>query len=119
MVSGSLAVYDGCVGRYEEEPVTDELLLLVLLQPDEDDPAIYNVSVPGLPGAFSTLGSPDTAVRIAQGALERALHGMSVQERRALLDEQARVQPGRLPPGSRLERVPVRSPLPSQLLAAG
>jgi predicted RNase H-like HicB family nuclease len=99
--------------------LTEELLVTVLLTRDEDDPAIYDVSVPGLPGSFSTLGSPDAAVRIAQGALERALEAMGDAERRALIEAQASVQPGQLPPGSRLERVRVRyDPSPS-LLAAG
>ncbi len=93
-----------------------ELLLSVLLEPDEDDSAILNVSVPGLPGCISTLGSPDAAVLIAQGAIQRALDGMGVKERRALMDVQAALQPGTLPRGSRLERVLVRSALPAQEL---
>lgn len=93
-----------------------ELLVSVLLQPDEDDPAILNVSVPGLPGCISTLGSPDAAVLIAQGAIQRALDGMGVTERRALMEEQASVEPGQLPKGSRLERVLVRSALPAEVL---
>lgn len=93
-----------------------ELLVSVLLQPDEDDPAILNVSVPGLPGCISTLGSPDAAVLIAQGAIQRALDGMGVTERRALMEEQASIEPRQLPKGSRLERVLVRSALPAEVL---
>ena len=97
-----------------------ELVITVLLQPDEEDPAILNVSVPGLPGCISTLGAPDAAVVIAQGALERALHGMGERERDELIARQAAVRPGALPPGARLMRVTVRAPLPDgTLLPAG
>lgn len=93
-----------------------ELVLTVLLQPDEEDPAILNVSVPGLPGCISTLGAPNAAVVIAQGALERALLGMGEGERRDLMAQQAAVRPSALPPGSRMERVTVRAPLPDGAL---
>jgi hypothetical protein len=90
-----------------------DLLITVLLEPDEDDPAIYNVSVPGLPGHLSTFGEPRAAIVFVQGALERALEGMDPDERRAMLAHQAAVKPGRLAPGSRMERIPVRAALPA------
>lgn len=93
-----------------------ELLITVLLERDEDDPAIYNVSVPGLPGCISTLGSPSAAVAVVQGALQRALEAMNADERQGLQEGQAAVRPGDLPPGARMERVLVRVAAPTRSL---
>jgi predicted RNase H-like HicB family nuclease len=93
-----------------------ELLITVLLERDEDDPAIYNVSVPGLPGCISTLGSPSAAVAVVQGALQRALEAMNADERRGLREGQAAVRPSELPPGARMERVLVRVATPAEQL---
>ncbi len=93
-----------------------ELLITVLLEPDEDDPAIYNVSVPGLPGCISTLGSPGAAVAVVQGALQRALEAMNADERRGLQEGQAAVRPANLPSGARMERVLVRVAAPARSL---
>ena len=85
-----------------------EVCFSVLLRRDEDDPAVYRASVPGLPGWITTLGPARAALDAAHTALERILPSLSEEEYSTLCREQDAVRPSRLPSGSRLERVCVR-----------
>jgi predicted RNase H-like HicB family nuclease len=88
-----------------------ELYFTVLLEPDEDDRAVYRASVPGLAGCVSALGSPRWALDAARAALEAMLPSLSPEERDSLRRAQAETSPRKLRPGARLERVEIRAPV--------
>lgn len=86
-----------------------EIQLVVLLEPDEDDPSVFRASVPGLPGCICALGSPQAALRATKAALRSLVLSMGRAELATLREQQRAFEPRTLSKRSSVERVSVRT----------